>query len=186
MTTNKTLKASLYIALFVAFADNMGVGLIYPLFSSMCFDCSLPLLPFGTSNAMRGVWLGLLLAVMPLTQFFSSPIWGGLSDGKGRKKTLQLSLLIAFFGYFISLFAVIFNNIILLLFSRIVIGFAAGNLAIVQATIADLSTKEEKAKNFGLYGMALGVGFTIGPFFGGSLSNWGYNPPLSLQLLSSP
>lgn len=90
------MKASLYIALFVVFIDNMGVGLIYPLFSSMLFDLKLPLLPPGTTHEMRGFWLGLLLALMPLAQFFSAPIWGAISDNLGRKRPLQLSLSIAF------------------------------------------------------------------------------------------
>jgi len=171
------MKPSFYIALFVAFVDFMGVGLIYPLFSSMLFDGSLSLLHPDTSHEMRGLWLGLLLALMPLAQFFSAPIWGALSDSKGRKKPLQFSLAIAFFGYIIALGGVWLGSIALLLFSRVVIGFASGNMSIVQAAIADLSLPEEKTKNFGLYSMALGVGFTLGPFFGGMLSSWGYSVP---------
>ncbi len=171
------MKTSLYIALFVAFVDYMGVGLIYPLFSSMLFDSALPLLSPETSHEMRGLWLGLLLSLMPLAQFFSSPIWGALSDSKGRKKPLQLSLAIALFGYITAFSGVLINSIALLLASRVIIGFAAGNMSIVQATIADISPPNEKAKNFGLYSMALGVGFTLGPFFGGSLATWGYSIP---------
>jgi DHA1 family tetracycline resistance protein-like MFS transporter len=171
------MKASFYIALFVAFVDFMGVGLIYPLFSSMLFDYTHSLLPLETSHEMRGIWLGILIAVMPFAQFFSAPIWGALSDSKGRKKPLLFSLSVGFLGYAIALMGVIFKNIWLLILSRIVIGFAAGNMSIVQASIADLSNMENKAKNFGLYGMALGLGFTLGPFFGGVLSTWGYSAP---------
>ncbi len=179
-----TLKSSLYTALFVAFVDLIGVGLIYPLFSAMLFDNSLPLLPLETSHKMRGFWLGLLLAAGPFFQFFGAPIWGAFSDTKGRKKPLQISIVVALLGYIFALMGVTFNSIMLLLFARAVIGFASGNMAIVQATIADISSPEEKAKNFGLFGMAHGAGFTLGPFFGSILSSYlGYNAPFQFATL---
>lgn len=168
---------SFYIALFVAFIDYMGIGLIYPLFSSMLFDSSLTFLPASTSSQTRGALLGILLALMPCAQFFSAPIWGAFSDAKGRKTPLLMSLLIAFLGYLIALGGVVLNSLALLLASRVVIGCASGNMAIVQAAIADLSLPQEKTKNFGLYSMSLGLGFTLGPFFGGFLSSWNYALP---------
>lgn len=174
---DKNLKISLYISLFVAFIDYMGVGLIYPLFAAMLFDDSLPLLPLTTSHEVRGIWLGVLISLMPLAQFFSSPIWGAISDDKGRKKPLHFSIGIGMIGYLVAFCGIVFYNIWLLLASRLIIGFASGNMSIVQATIADLSAKEEKVKNFGLYSMALGTGFTLGPFFGGALASLGYSIP---------
>lgn len=170
-------KSSLYTVLFVAFLDCVGIGLIYPLFSTMLFDTSLNLLPEDTSNAMRGFWLGLLLCFLPFVQFFSSPLWGALSDSRGRKPPLLISLIIAVVGYLIALWGTFSLNIWILLLSRAVIGYASGNISIVQASIADLSTPESKAKNFGLYSMALGAGFTLGPFFGGTLAGFNYYVP---------
>lgn len=173
----KHTTATLYIALLVAFIDFFGVGLVYPLFSSMLFDPSSTLIPVTTSSSIRGVWLGVLIAMSPIAQFFFSPLWGALSDGKGRKKPLQQSLAVALGGYVIALAGMGINNIYLLLVSRIIIGIASGNTSIVQASIADLSTEKNKAKHFGLYSMALGLGFTLGPFLGGTLSAFGYNLP---------
>ncbi|VHO03124.1 MFS transporter [Candidatus Rhabdochlamydia sp. T3358] len=170
-------KSSFYIALLVAFIDNMGIGLVFPIFSSMLFDNSFSLVPLETSSHMRGIWLGFLLSLMPLAQFFSAPIWGAISDNKGRKKPLQTSLIIAFLGYVIAFFGVLLNSIFFLLASRAIIGFASGNMSIVQASIADLSSQEQKAKNFSLYAMALGAGFALSPFIGGSLSSFGYSYP---------
>jgi MFS transporter, DHA1 family, tetracycline resistance protein len=171
------MNPSFFILLFVTFIDFMGMGLIYPIFSSLLFDQSLTFLPPNTTQEMRGFWLGLLFALLPLVQLFSSPVWGTISDCKGRKKPLQFSLVITMLGHLISLFGVFFSNIALLLLSRMILGFGCGNIAIVQASIADLSTTEEKAKNFGLYSMAIGAGFTLGPFFGGFFSKWGYSVP---------
>lgn len=161
----------------------MGVGLVYPLFAAMLFDSSLSLLPVETSQGMRGLWLGILIALMPLSTFFSAPVWGALSDSKGRKKPLFYSICIATVGYGIALAGVALSHLFLLLFSRVVIGIASGNTSIVQATIADLSTPEQKAKHYGLYAMALGVGFTLGPFFGGGLAVWSYALPFAFATI---
>jgi DHA1 family tetracycline resistance protein-like MFS transporter len=59
----------------------------------------------------------------------------------------------------------------LLFVSRAIDGFTGGNISIAQAAIADVSTPETKQKNFGLIGMAFGVGFVVGPFLGGVLSD---------------
>ena len=170
-------RSSFYIALFVVFVDYMGLALIYPLFSSMLFNSSLPLLHPETSGVMRGVVLSLLMALMPLSQFFFAPLWGALSDNQGRRSPLILSLSLALIGYLIALSGVFLSSLALLLISRVVIGCAAGNIGIVQAAVADLSTPATKTKNFGLYSMALGLGFTLGPFLGGLLSLWSFTLP---------
>ncbi len=172
-----TNKNSLYIALFVGFIDYLGIGLVYPLFSSMLFDVSCPILPHDTAHSIRGIWLGVLFSLMPLAQFLTAPIWGAISDSSGRKKNLQFSLFVALVGYLVAFSGVLFSSLFLLLTSRILIGCASGNTAIVQAVIADVSKEEEKTKNFGLYSMALGVGFTIGPFCSGALSSINYSLP---------
>jgi MFS transporter, DHA1 family, tetracycline resistance protein len=176
---NSSMKGSLYTALFIAFIDYLGLSLVYTIFSSMFFDPACPILPLETSNAARGWCLGSLFCLMPLTQFFAAPIWGALSDSKGRKKPLILSLLISLAGYLVGFGSLFTFNLPLLFLSRIFIGFGAGNTAIVQATLADISTKETKTKNFGLHGMALGLGFALGPFCGGVLSCISYSLPFA-------
>ncbi|MBA3957805.1 MAG: MFS transporter [Parachlamydiaceae bacterium] len=167
--TNKNI--ALALVLLVGFIDWMGIGLVYPMFSSMLFQSDCRLLPADTSDAGRGACLGILLAMMPITQFFSSPILGMLSDQKGRKKVLIPSLLVGVLGYLIAVLAVTKDNLFLLILSRIAIGISAGTAAVVGASVADLSTQEEKTKNFGLFNMACGLGFTVGPFLGGVLSH---------------
>lgn len=176
-------KTTLYLALLVAFIDFFGVGLIYPIFPAMLFDTSYPLLAPDTSEIVRGIWLGILIAIMPLAQFFSAPLWGALSDNQGRKKPLLQSLAITIIGYLIAVFASALDSLLFLLVSRIVIGFASGNTSIVQAAVSDLSTATSKTKNFALYGMALGLGFMLGPFCGGILSAYGYTVPFIVALV---
>jgi DHA1 family tetracycline resistance protein-like MFS transporter len=58
----------------------------------------------------------------------------------------------------------------LLFLGRTIDGLTGGNLAVAQAAIGDVSTNENRAKNFGLIGAAFGLGFIIGPYIGGRLS----------------
>lgn len=181
----KNNRATLFAALLVIFVDFIGVGIVYPLFSSMLFDARHDFFHAATSGETRGAYLGILLAVSPLFQFFSSPMWGALSDQRGRKKPLLYSLLVTVSGYLVAIVGVFFSSILLLLLSRVIIGLASGNMSIVQAAVADVSKPEEKAKNFGLYSMALGAGFTLGPFFGGVLARFGYATPFFFALAIS-
>lgn len=171
-------KFSFFIVLCVILVDWMGLGFVYPMFSSMLFNQEVLLLPYTASHSLRGFVLGLLLAGMPFAQFFSAPILGTLSDQMGRKRLLLWTLLVGVLGYAVSYVAVRMVSVVLLILSRVIIGISAGNAAVVAATIADLSTPKEKAKNFGLYNMALGLGLTIGPFLGGMISSYkGYSMP---------
>ncbi len=187
MNTQK--KFSFIFILFLAFVDYMGIGLIYPLFSSMLFDPTISLLPTSATSAQRGLWLGVTLAIMPIVQFFSSPFWGYLSDRKGRKLPLMISIGIGILAYGMAVFGVIVENLYILILSRFLLGIATGNMAVVQAVVADLSTPEKKTSNFGLYNMAMGLGFTLGPFLGGFFSNCplfnckGYSLPFWFAML---
>ncbi|MBA3236835.1 MAG: MFS transporter [Parachlamydiaceae bacterium] len=158
---------SLFIIAFIGFIDFIGIGLVYPMFSSMLYSSNCLFLSDTTSDAMRGTCLGILLAMMPITQFFSAPLLGILSDQYGRKKILIPSLAVGLIGYLIAIFAVIQGNLILLLLSRVGVGIAGGTAAVVNAALADISSNEDKAKNFGLLNMAMGLGFTLGPLIGG-------------------
>lgn len=180
---------SLILVLSAAFIDYLGVGLVFPIFGLLFFDPHSTLLPLGTSAESRGLWMGLLVATAPAIMFFSQPFLGTLSDSKGRRRILILSLGIGIFSYILAIIGVLKSQIILLLLSRILYGFSAGSMTVVQAAIVDLSKPEEKTKNFGLYNMALGAGFSFGPFLGGmlirpTLEGWlNYSTPFTLALI---
>lgn len=162
----------LFIISFIGFIDLVGVGLVYPMFSSMLFQPDSEFLSPGISDTLRGAYLGILLATMPLTQFFSAPLLGMLSDRYGRKKVIIPSLFAGCFGYLIALYACFASSLSLLLLSRIAIGISAGTVAVINAAVADISTGEDKAKNFGFLNMAMGLGFAVGPLLGGIFSTW--------------
>ena len=176
---------SLFILLLTNFLDLVSIGLVYPMFSSMTFRQGTHFFPIETSAVVRGTWLGVLLAAGPLAQFFSAPIVGALSDQKGRKPLLKNSLLIIILGYLICTLGVWAESLLLLLLGRSIVGIGTGNVAVVYAAIADISKPEEKAKRFGLASMSSGIGFTVGPFLGGSLSSWGFAAPFLFSIVFS-
>lgn len=189
MSKKRTL--SIFLVSLVGFIDVMGIGLVYPMFASMLFQHDCLLLPDDASETVRGTCLGILLAIMPITQFFSAPILGMLSDQKGRRKVLVPALTLGVIGYLLAMVAVTYENLILLMLSRVAVGISAGTSAVVAAALADLSSLEDKAKNFGIFNMACGLGFTVGPFLGGVLSDtnfwWvdGYAVPFAFAALVS-
>jgi DHA1 family tetracycline resistance protein-like MFS transporter len=74
-------------------------------------------------------------------------------------------------SYILFAIGIITKNIPLLFFSRFFDGITGGNIAVAQAAIADVTTPENRAKNFGMIGAAFGLGFIFGPFIGGKLSD---------------
>ncbi|MBM3207176.1 MAG: MFS transporter [Chlamydiae bacterium] len=174
MSTNQT-KISFCILFLITLIDWVGFGLVYPMFSAMVFEHGNLLFSHEPSDLEKGLWLGALLSAMPIAQFFFSPIAGALSDKKGRKHMLLITLVLTIIGYVFSFYAAKSQNIYLLILGRITIGIGAGNVAIISASVADLSGENQKVKHFGFINMAAGLGFTLGPYIGGRLS---YNESL--------
>jgi DHA1 family tetracycline resistance protein-like MFS transporter len=177
MTQQIKQTLSLWLVLLIVFLDWVGIGLVYPMFSSMLFNPECPILACDASHTERSLYLGFLLAAMPIAQFLSGPILGALSDQKGRRPLFLWSLSLAVIGYAAASFGVWMESVFILIASRFVTGIAAGNSSVVSATIADISTHENKPKHFGLYSAACGVGFTVGPFLGGFLSEISFSLP---------
>src|SRR5690348_14430565 len=95
-------KLSFFFLLFSGFINWISYGFVFPLFAFLIFSRELLLFPIDTSDIIRGFWLGILLAVSPLAQFFSSPFLGIISDEKGRKSILIYMFILIVIGYFVS------------------------------------------------------------------------------------
>lgn len=122
-------------------------------------------------------------------QFFGAPLLGTLADRFGRKKILWISLFGTWLGYLLFIIGILTQNIYLLFIGRSIDGFTGGNISIAQSAISDISTEENKSRNFGLIGMAFGLGFVFGPYIGGKLSDpsivswFSFETPFYLALL---
>lgn len=160
------------LAVFVTiFIDLLGVGIIIPVFAPLIVENTHGMLPLSTPETTRNLLYGVLTATFPFFQFFGAPVLGTLADKYGRKRILQYSLIGTFVGYVLFALSIHFNLLWLLFIARAVPGFMGGNISIVTAALADISKPEERSKNFGLIGMAFGLGFILGPFLGGILSS---------------
>lgn len=160
--------APLFLVLFI---DGMGLGLLFPILNSLIIDPGSAFLSHATSVGMRDFLYGLTIGIFMLCWFFGASILGDLSDTAGRRKSLLICLVGAFFGYFISAIAIIIHSLALLIAGRIVAGFTAGSQPIAQAAIVDVSTEEHKARNIGFILLAVSLGFVFGPIIGGVLSD---------------
>lgn len=160
------------LAIFTTvFIDMLGVGIIIPVIPALFFEQNAGFFSVDVTSAQRSMLYGLLISAYPILQFFGAPILGSLSDRYGRKPLLTLSLVGTMIGYILFAVAILSQNIWLLFFSRALPGFTGGNIAIILSSIADVSDNESRTKNFGLVGMAFGLGFVLGPTIGGVLAD---------------
>ena len=149
----------------------LGVGIIIPVIPALFFEGDSEFFSSTMTYETKAVVYGFLLSAYPLMQFFGAPILGALSDRHGRRPMLMISLIGTMIGYFLFAVALLYGNLGLLFFSRLLPGFTGGNVSIVYSAIADSSEGADRTKNFGMIGMAFGLGFILGPAIGGILAD---------------
>lgn len=154
-------------------AEVISFGVLIPIVPLLFTEPSSSyfILPEALSVDQGYLILGLLIGLYPLGQFIATPILGEISDIYGRKKVIQISILGTVISSLIFAYGLLVASIPILFFSRIVNGLTGGLISVAQASIADMSDKSHKSKNFGIIGMAFGIGFIFGPFLGGFLSS---------------
>jgi DHA1 family tetracycline resistance protein-like MFS transporter len=160
------MKRSPLVVIFTTvFIDLVGFGIVIPV---------LPLYAEGTQFNATPRMVGLLFASYSVMQLIFSPVLGRLSDKYGRRPVLLISIIGTGIGFLILGFA---TTLWMLFVGRILDGISGGNISTAQAYIADITTKEDRAKGMGLLGAAFGLGFIFGPAIGGLLSRWGIHIP---------
>ena len=161
------------LAIFTTvFIDLVGFGILIPVFPLLIGEGSpFRVTPESWSFTKGLIMLGWLQAIYPFCTFIASPILGQLSDRFGRRPVLAVSIFGTSIGYVLFAIGIMTANIPLLFAGRALDGFTGGNLAVANAAIGDISTNENRAKNFGALGAAFGLGFIVGPYLGGKLSS---------------
>jgi DHA1 family tetracycline resistance protein-like MFS transporter len=148
--------------------DIIGFGIIIPVMPKLISQLN----HVDISTASR--YGSLLMFSYAIVQFFFAPILGNLSDKYGRRPVLLFSL----FGFGIDyLFLALAPTYGWLFIGRIIAGITGASMTTGAAYIADVSTPETRAKNFGMIGAAFGLGFIIGPMIGGLLGSLGSRVP---------
>ncbi len=155
----------LIIILVTVFIDLIGFGMV------------IPILPFYAETEPYNaspLEIGFLFAVYSLMQFIFAPVLGRLSDKHGRRPVLLLSLLGSAVGYFVIGIA---DTLLLVFVGRIIGGITGANISTAQAYIADVTSRENRARGMGLFGATFGLGFILGPAIAGILSKYGIHVP---------
>ena len=171
--TGKFLTKPLIIIFITVFIDLVGFGIV------------IPALPYYVeSDAFRATPfdIGILFASYSLMQFIFAPVLGSLSDRYGRRPILFFSILCSAIGYLFIGFAF---ALWMVFAGRIIAGITGGNISTAQAYIADVTTRENRAKGMGLFGAMFGLGFVFGPAIGGILSRYGIAVPFLFAALLS-
>lgn len=164
----RSTKAAIRFIFITLLLDVIGLGLIIPVFPQLIGE----LIHGNMSEASQ--WSGLLTFAYAFMQFVCAPVIGNLSDQYGRRPILLLSL----FGFGIDyIFLSLAPTIWWLFLGRIIAGMFGASFTTASAYIADISTPENRARNFGMIGAAFGLGFIIGPGLGGLLGELGPRVP---------
>ena len=167
MLKSKPALGFIFVTLLI---DVTGFGIIIPVIPKLLQEFIGP----GTSISLAATYGGWLIASYAIAQFFCAPIMGGLSDRYGRRPVLLASL----FGFGVDyLLVVLAPSIGWLFLGRIIAGVMGASFTTAGAYIADISTNENRAQNFGIIGAAFGLGFIIGPMIGGLLGDYGPRVP---------
>jgi DHA1 family tetracycline resistance protein-like MFS transporter len=157
----------------------LGIIFLIVLIDLMGFGIIIPLLPFYVpdyrENALK---VTLLFSVFSICQFVGAPILGMLSDRYGRRPVLVLSQVGSAAGYVLLGIATLWKDanpalmLALVYASRVIDGFTGGNISTAQAYVSDVTTPQNRAKGMGVLGAAFGLGFSLGPFLGGTLGHY--------------
>lgn len=167
MASNR--KAAMGFIFITLLIDVTGFGLIIPVMPKL-LEQLLGVADISKASQYGG-WLTFAFAFM---QFIFAPVLGNLSDKYGRRPILLFSL----FGFGIDYIFLSFAPSIGWLFvGRLIAGITGASFTTASAYIADISTPENRAQNFGLIGAAFGLGFIVGPLIGGLLGELGPRVP---------
>jgi len=146
----------LWTLMLIQFTETLGYSIM------------IPVLPFlATDLGLDEFKIGLLSSIFSLCQLFSSPIIGKLSDRYGRKPLLIFSQLATLIGFI--LLGVSYQVWILVL-ARVVDGLLGSNMTVVNASLADITTSENRTKVYSISSGVFGAALILGPMLGGLLS----------------
>ena len=205
-TTNSTTPAkplSLGVIFLTLYIDLIGFSIIFPLGPDLIThylktdgqsgvlgwlldQSSAVAHAFGHEKAFAAVLFGgLLSSFFSILQFIFAPFWGAISDKRGRRGVLMLTVAGTALGYLVW---VLSGSFWMFLLSRIVTGAFSGNLSVATAAVADVTSRTERSKAMGIVGAAFGLGLVTGPTLGAltahfnllthhpSLARFGINP----------
>jgi predicted MFS family arabinose efflux permease len=143
------MNRTFWIAALVAFINALSTTILIPV-----------IYLYGRQFGLNNFQTSLLFSMYSVAQFFATPVIGKLADRFGRKPLLIISLAGTVFA---NLLAGTATAASVLFFARFLDGITGGNNSVAQAIISDVTTPANRAKGFGVFGAAFGMGFILGP-----------------------
>ena len=143
------------------------------------FGMVMPIFPFYIeSMGASATELGLLVAISPFIQLVASPMWGSISDRRGRKPVLVVGLL----GYGISMVLFGLSTELWMLFVARGVGalLSAATMPTTMAYVSDSTSEQDRGGGMGALGAAMGLGMVLGPALGGLLGSESLSTPFFL------
>lgn len=130
---------------------------------------------------LPSIMFGIFFASMSLGNFFFSPIWGGLSDTKGRIRFLVIGL----FGYGVSQlgFGFVTNSFLIVIFRILAGAFVTSYLTVSLAYLTDITTRENRLRFMSYYAGANTIGSALGSLLGGIIGNANYKVTFVTQFI---
>lgn len=140
---------------------NFWIIALVAFINALSFTILIPIIYlYGKQFGLSDFQTSLLFSIYSLAQFFATPVIGKLSDRFGRKPLLIISLI----GTVVAnLIAGTATTAVVLFLARLLDGITGGNSSVAQAVISDVTERENRAKGFGIFGAAFGLGFILGP-----------------------
>src|ERR1700745_4081125 len=153
-------RAALGFIFVTVLLDMLAFGIIAPVMPRLVSD-------FRHGNmASASKYMGLFVTTWALMQFFFSPILGMLSDRYGRRPVVLLSNFGLGLDYIVMALAPSVGWVVL---GRVLSGIKSSSMPAPTAYISAMTPPEKRAKAFGIFGAAFGIGFILGPAIGGWL-----------------
>ena len=160
-------RAALGFIFVTVMLDMLAFGIIVPVLPRLITDF------VHGDIALASKYLGLFVTTWALMQFFFSPIIGMLSDRFGRRPVVLLSNFGLGLDYVVMALAPTLGWLFL---GRVLSGITSSTMPTAAAYVSDVTPPENRARAFGVFGAAFGVGFILGPALGGWLGS--VNPRL--------
>ncbi len=168
MTERDSTRAAFAFILITVMFDFLAFGIIAPVLPNLIAQFE------GGDLARATKILGYFAFWWSTMQFFFSPILGAWSDRFGRRPIILISCLGLGLDY---IFMAMAPSLSWLFVGRLVSGITASNISTAFAYVTDVTAPEKRAKQFGMLGAAFGLGFVIGPAFGGFLGHYSLRAP---------
>ncbi len=154
-----TDKKGVFVTLFFAiFTTVTGVGIVVPL---------LPV--YANDLGATGIYVGMIFGSFSISRIFLLPVFGKLSDQKGRKPFIVAGLS----AYTLISFAFIYsNNIETLIILRFIQGAASAMIMpVVQAYIGEITPVGSEGYSMGLFNLSMFLSLSLGPLIGGGIKD---------------